>query len=346
MPTCAPPRRSSPHVGPVGGGTHVAVRAVIVDGSGEAGASDPRCRFGAAEVEATAAGDVLRCATPPRGGAAGEVAVGVALNGQQWAEDVATFTYVACRPPSRACCPTSRPTAAASCSSSRATRRRGGHDYRWRFGPPAQPAAAVAATVAATLDDGAGSVLCVSPPGFLGRVAVGVTLNGQQYTAASAGAQLTYYDVDSVGGLSAIAADALPRPTAARELNAALFPDFSDDERRLPPRPEYPHADPHADSFPDYSAMFPASSGTEITRAPPSSGTHPRRRAERPSTALSAEDLPWTLEDWRYRRGDPFQTAIRTTCTPLSMATGAGSATSGRRRSSTPGRGHLVAAGR
>ena len=169
-------------------------------------------------------------------------------------------------------------------------------------------AAAVAATVAATLDDGAGSVLCVSPPGFLGRVAVGVTLNGQQYTAASAGAQLTYYDVDSVGGLSAIAPDALPRPSGlARELNAALFPDFSDDERRLPPRPEYPHADPHADSFPDYSAMFPDLewygdyTGASELGVPTLGGA---RATEYPPEP--AEDLPWELEDWRYRRGDPF----------------------------------------
>ena len=71
---------------------------------------------------------------------------------------------------------------------------------------------------------------------------------------------------------------------------------------------------------------------------PPSSEYPPSEAPERPSTRPSP---PRTCRGRSKTGGTgeatPFPTAIRTTCTPLSMATGAGSATSGRRRSSTPG---------
>ena len=49
---------------------------------------------------------------------------------------------------------------------------------------------------AATFDEQAESVLCTSPAGLLGLLPVRVTLNGQQFTDAVPGAQLTFFEVD------------------------------------------------------------------------------------------------------------------------------------------------------
>ena len=51
-------------------------------------------------------------------------------------------------------------------------------------------------SVEATFDPGAASVLCVTPPGLLGRVAVRVSLNAQQYSDLDDAPSLLVYDVD------------------------------------------------------------------------------------------------------------------------------------------------------
>jgi len=55
--------------------------------------------------------------------------------------------------------------------------------------------------VAATYDSSSASVLCFTPAEMLGRVAVRLSLNGQQFSPDNAPASLLFYDVDAVASV-------------------------------------------------------------------------------------------------------------------------------------------------
>ena len=88
----------------------------------------------------------------------------------------------------------------------------------------AAAAAAVDVSVEATFDPGAASVLCVTPPGLLGRVAVRVSLNAQQYSALDDAPLLLAYDVDDVSTIAPFGEEQLAQVAAPAELDTPPTP--------------------------------------------------------------------------------------------------------------------------
>ena len=200
-----------PPMGPVAGGT-----LVLVSGHSTVGSSRLRCRFGTLEVDGTIApsdsATTTACITPATPQASG-AALMLSLNGQQWIAASSLFTYAE-QPAVDSVFPDISPNVGGMVLELTGANLAGGSDYRCGFGdstnrdrydpleerfvpPPtgALPPPDGRSSVEASFDSASSAVLCVSPPGLLGRVRVSVSLNGQQYSSAG-NAWMVFYDPD------------------------------------------------------------------------------------------------------------------------------------------------------
>ena len=177
-----------PPRGPIEGGT-----LVMLQGAWRAGALSFACRFGEVAVSATVdlAASSLICMAPAVA-APGASALALSFDGKLWASSSVTFEYGA---PPRVVdvLPDISPNLGGLVVEVIGHNFANGSQYECRFG--------ATATVPATFDKQMQSMLCVTPPGLLGRVAVHVSLNGQQFTAAEPRAHLTFYDVYQIDEL-------------------------------------------------------------------------------------------------------------------------------------------------
>ena len=188
----------SPPVGPTEGAT-----LVVLEGSGLAGAGPSHCAFGGVQVAGTVDSEAstLACVTPAALAAqAKAVPVSVSLNGQQWMPLGVNFTYLL---PTRlsSLLPDISPNTGGMVVELLGAALGGGSGYRCRFdeaGSAHSPPVAADVVVEGTFDESGGSVLCVTPAAVLGRVAVRVSLNAQQYSPRADAATMLFYDVDDI----------------------------------------------------------------------------------------------------------------------------------------------------
>jgi len=186
-----------PPAGPLGGGTRVLLLAAVPPGG-----SAPSCRFGNVDVAASYAGGAgsgalgagglrdMQCRSPEADGV-GAVQLQVSLNGQQWDDGSALYSYT--EPPViERVIPDVVPNVGGLIHEIIGTALLGGSTYLCRFG---------ALTVPASADASAGSVLCMSPAGLLGDVRVAVSLNGQQFSEDGPLSRIVAYDMDGDGSL-------------------------------------------------------------------------------------------------------------------------------------------------
>ena len=205
-----------PPAGPLAGGTRI-----VMYGAWRAGGDSYACRFfGEAVVAATAdpAAESLSCLAPSSA-EVGPTALDLTLNGQQWVENAASFEYSLSAQLS-AVLPDISPNVGGLIIEAMGSNLANGSQYQCRFGPTA--------TVSATFDAQAESVLCATPAGLLGRVPVRVSINGQQFSAVAPQASLIFYDVDQVDDLSPFGASevasVLPSSEVALDQRAYVHP--------------------------------------------------------------------------------------------------------------------------